>query len=82
MASVLVNLLYGSMDYQSGRRKEIRDDARIQENPPLPEDYGEGFRGRQVEWGGMIAEIYSRACPIASAPVPAFRDTSLTAESG
>jgi hypothetical protein len=21
---------------------------------PLVEDYGEGFRGRQIEWGGMI----------------------------
>jgi hypothetical protein len=21
---------------------------------PLVEDYGEGFQGRQIEWGGMI----------------------------
>jgi hypothetical protein len=29
------------------------------EDLPLAEDYGEGFRSHQVEWGGMIVEISS-----------------------
>jgi hypothetical protein len=39
------------------------------EDLPLAEDYGEDFRSRQVEWGGMIVEISSFPAGVDAAPI-------------
>jgi hypothetical protein len=39
------------------------------EDLPLAEDYGEGFRSHQVEWGGMIVEISSFPAGVDATPL-------------
>src|SRR5688572_25123708 len=43
---------------------------------PLAEDYGEGFRSYQSEWGGMIVEI--SLFPAGIDATPLFDTTALT----